>query len=58
MVEVPRLDHLWDGQKEQPNNEKVIWCIGSRIAYIACFYKPHDSLAMLGLPIGALVVLL
>ena len=43
MVEVPRLDHLWDGQKEHHNNEKVIWCVGSRIACIACLYKPHES---------------
>ena len=58
MVDVPRLDHLWDVQKEHHNNEKVIWCIASRIACIACLYKPHDSLTTLGSPIGELVGLL
>ena len=43
MVDVPRLDHLRDGQKEHHNNEKVIWCIESRIACIACLYNPHES---------------
>ena len=55
MVEVLPLDHLWDGQKDHHNNEKAIWCIGSRIECIACFYKPYDCLATLGSPIGALV---
>ena len=27
MVDVPRLDHLWDGQKDHHNNEKVIWSL-------------------------------
>ena len=58
MVEVPCLDHLWDGQKDQHNNEEVIWLIGSGIACIACLYKPHDSLTTIGSPIGALVGLL
>ena len=58
MVEVLCLDHLWDGQKDQHNNEKVIWWIGSSIACIACLYKPHDSLTTIGSPIGALVGLL
>ena len=31
MVDVPRLDHLWDGQKDHHNNEKVIWGICDRI---------------------------
>ena len=31
MADVPRLDHLWDGQKDHHNNEKVIWCICDRI---------------------------
>ena len=56
MVGVLCLDHLWDGQKDQHNNEKVIWWIGSSIACIACLYKPHDSLTTIGSPIGALVV--
>ena len=55
MVEEPRLDHLWDGQKDPNDNEKVIWCIGSTIACITCFYKPYDSLTMVGSPIGELV---
>ena len=50
--------YLWDGQKEHHNNKKVIWCIGSSIACMACFYKPYDSLTTLGSPIGALVGLL
>ena len=58
MADVPRLDHLWDGQKQHHNNEKVIWWIVSSIACIACLYKPHDSLTTLGSPIGALVGLL
>ena len=55
MVEVPCLHHLWDGQKDHHNNEKVIWCIGSSIACISCFYKAYDSLTTLGLPIRELV---
>ena len=58
MVDVPCLDHLWNGQKQHQNNEKDIWWIGSSIACIACLYKPHDSLTTLGSPIGALVGLL
>ena len=25
MVDVPRLDHLWDGQKDCPVNKQIIW---------------------------------
>ena len=56
MVEVPRIDHLWDGQKEPHNDEKITWWIGTRIECIpkiACFNKSHSSLTMLGSPIGA-----
>ena len=58
MVDVPFLDHLWDGQEDHHNNEKAIWCIASSIACIACLYKPSDILATLGSSIGALVGLL
>ena len=30
MVDVPRLDHLWDGQKDHHSNEKIIWCMRAR----------------------------
>ena len=39
MVDVPRLDHLWDGQKEHHSNEKVIWCIESSIACDTIYIK-------------------
>ena len=58
MVDVPHLDHLCDGRKEHHNDGKVIWCIGSSIAFKSCFYKPYDCLATLGSPIGALAGLL
>ena len=58
MVDVPHMDPLWDDQKEHHNNEKVLWCIGSSIACIACLYKPYDILTTLGSLIGALVELL
>ena len=32
MVDVPRLDHLWDGQKEHHRNEKVI-----------CYMRPRTT---------------
>ena len=40
MVEVPSLDHLWDGQKDHHNIEKVIWCIGSRIDDVIASTSP------------------
>ena len=30
MVDVPHLDHLWDGQKDHHSNEKIIWCMRIR----------------------------
>ena len=71
VTEVCHFGHFWlshgrsttsgspKGQsKGDHNNEKVIWCIGSSIACIACFYMPYDCLAALGSPIGELVGLL
>ena len=56
MADVPRLDHLWDGLKDHHNNEKdhmVHERKNYKHAKMACFYKPHDSLATLGMLIGA-----
>ena len=58
MLEVPHLDNIWSGHKEHHNNVRIIWFIESRISSIpkiACFYKPHGSLTMLGSPKGSLV---
>ena len=27
MVDLPRLDHLWDGQKDCPGDRKNIWSL-------------------------------
>ena len=60
MADVPCLDHLWDGQKNCPEVGKLGGTSGKyqETCLFACIWDPYGSLAVLGLPIGALVGLL